>query len=72
MVRAMERELYTRKLFVERIAEGPRNARIVHEAGTPGLIKIEHCILSLAALTQICCGVFYMMPIELDEAIVVR
>ena len=40
--------------------------------GNPGLIKLECSLLEMGANKYICQGVFYMIPIQVDDVVILR
>ena len=68
VVREMEQNLYSSGI----VQEAYRGDDGTLFPSNPGLIRLESSLLHLGALTNVCLGMFYMVPIVLDDKVVVR
>ena len=62
-VRAMETCLYEKELIMP--GEG-------EEKSNPGIIRLESSLLTLGSLGNVCHGLFYMLPVELGDCVMIR
>jgi hypothetical protein len=71
----MDKEMYKKGFITDSLTNeepGKDFGKKLKGTGNPGLVKLEFSLLNLAALTQVVSGVFYMVPIELEDCIIVR
>ena len=62
-VTAMEEELYSLGLISQPTTDNP---------GDPGVVRLESTLFQLGAQPSVCQGMFYMLPIKLNDLYIVR
>ena len=67
LVRSMEENLYKKNL----VAISSKNDESLVK-GNPGIVRLESSLLSLGATYTACKGLFYMLPVELPDCVIVR
>jgi hypothetical protein len=69
LVREMEKEMYSLG-YITQSEKDDKGVQLQRVDG--GVVRLEHRLLNLGALNQVCAGVFYFMPIFLEECTIVR